>query len=45
MWLAVKDLCTDFKAQVIFAGELSGEFDISQGTRQGRILTSFMHKV
>ena len=36
---------TDFKAQVIFAGELSSEFDISQGTGQGRILAPFMYKV
>ena len=33
MWL---DLYTDVKAQVLFAGELSREFDISQGTGQGR---------
>ena len=35
MWLAIKGLYTDVKAQVLFAGELSGEFDISQGTVQG----------
>ena len=32
MWLAIEDLYTDVKAQVLFAGELSREFDISQGT-------------
>ena len=32
MWLAIKDLYTDVKAQVLYSGELSGEFDISQGT-------------
>ena len=41
MWLAIKDLYTE----VLFAGELSREFDISQGTGQGRILASFMYKV
>ena len=45
MWLAIKDLYTDVKAQVLFAGELSREFDISQGTGQGRILAPFMYKV
>ena len=45
MWLAIKDLYTDAKAQVLFAGELSREFDISQGTGQGRILAPFMCKV
>ena len=38
MWLAIEDLYTDVKAQVLIAGELSGEFDISQGTGQDRIL-------
>ena len=45
MWLAIKDLYTDVKAQVLFAGELSREFDILQGTGQGRILAPFMYKV
>ena len=45
MWLAIKDLYTDVKAQVLFACELSREFDISQGTGQGRILAPFMYKV
>ena len=45
MWLVIKDLYTDVKAQVLFAGELSREFDISQGTGQGRILAPFMYKV
>ena len=38
MWLAIKDLYTDVKAQVLYSGELSREFDVSQGTGQGRIL-------
>ena len=45
MWLAIKDLHTDVKAQVLFVGELSREFDISQGTGQGRILAPFMYTV
>ena len=45
MWLAIKDLYTDVKAQVLFAGELSREFDMSQGTGQGRILAPFVYKV
>ena len=32
MWLAIEDLYTDVKAHLLFAGELSREFDISQGT-------------
>ena len=44
IWLAIKDLYTDVKAQVLFTGELSREFDISQGTGQGRILAPFMYK-
>ena len=42
MWLAIKDLNTDVKAQVLLAGELSREFDISQGTGQGRSSAPFM---
>ena len=45
MWLAIKDLCTDVKAQVLYSGELSREFDVSQGTGQGRIFAPFMYKV
>ena len=45
MWLAIKDLYTDVKAQVSFAGEVSRESDISLGTGQGRILAPFMYKV
>ena len=28
MWLAIKDLYTDVKAKVLFAGELSREFEV-----------------
>ena len=45
MWLAIKDLYIDVKAKVLYAGSLSRENDISQGTGQGRILTPFMYKV
>ena len=44
-WLAMKDLHTNVKAKVLYAGSLSIEIDISQGTGQGRILPPFMHKV
>ena len=43
MWLAIKDLYTDVKAQVLYSGELSREFDVSQGTGQGRIFAPFMY--
>ena len=45
MWLAIKDLYTDVKAQVLYSGELSREFDVSQGTGQGIIFAPFMYKV
>ena len=40
-----KDLYTDIKARVLFAGSLSREFNISQGTGHGRLLAPFMYKV
>ena len=45
MWLAIKDLYTDVKAEVLYSGELSRRFDVSQGTGQGRIFPPFMYKV
>ena len=45
MWLAVKDLYTNVKAKALYAGSLSREIDILQGTGQGRILAPFMYKV
>ena len=45
MWLAIKDLYTNVKAEVLCAGSLSREIDILQGTGQGRILAPFMYKV
>ena len=45
MWLAIRDLYTNVKAQVFYEGSLSRKIDVSQGTRQGRILAPFMYKV
>ena len=45
MWLAIKTLYTDVKAQVLYPGSLSRKFDVSQGTGQGRILAPFTYKV
>ena len=45
MWLAIKNLYTGVKAQVIYSGSISRKFDVSQGTGQGRILAPFMYKV
>ena len=45
MWLAIKDLHTNVKTKVLYAGSLSREIDILQGIGQGRILASFMYKV
>ena len=45
MWLAIRDLYTNVKAQVFYEGSLSRKNDVSQGTGQGRILAPFMHKV
>ena len=45
MWLAIKDLYTSVKAQVLYSGSLSRQFSVSQGTGQGRILAPVMYKV
>ena len=45
LWLTIKDLYTDVKAPVLYSGALSREFDIAQGTGQGRILAPFMYKI
>ena len=45
LWLAIKDLYTDVKARVLYSGALPREFEIVQGTRQGRILAPFMSEV
>ena len=38
MWLTMKDLYTDKKAQVLYSGSLSRQAKVSQGTGEGRIL-------
>ena len=43
LWLAIKNLYTDVKAWVLYSGALSREFEIAQGTGQGRILAPFMY--
>ena len=43
--VSYKGLCTDVKAQVLYSGALSREFEIAQGTEQGRTLAPFMYKV
>ena len=45
MWLALKDLYTDFTAQVLYDGSFSRAFDVLQGTEQRRIIAPFMYKV
>ena len=45
MWLAINDLYTEVKGQVLYSGTLSRKFDISQETGPGRILALFMYKV
>ena len=45
LWLAIKDLYTDVKARLLYSGALFREFEIAQGTGQGRILAPFMYKV
>ena len=45
LWLAIKDLYTDVKARVLYSAALSREFEIAQGTGQGRMLAPFMYKV
>ena len=38
MWLTIKDLYTDVKAQVLYSDLLSRQFKVSQGTGQGEYL-------
>ena len=45
LWLTIKDLYTDVKAQVLYSGSLSRQFKVSQGTGQGRIFAPFMYEV
>ena len=41
----MKDLYTNVKAQVLYAGSLSGKINVSLGTGQGRIFAPFIYKV
>ena len=45
IWKVMKDLYTNIKAQVLYAGSLSRKINVSQGTGQSRILAPFMYKV
>ena len=45
MWLSLRDLYTNVKAQVFYGGSLSRKIDVSQGPGQGRILAPFMYKM
>ena len=45
MLLVIKELYTGVRACILYSGSLSREFDVLQGTGQGRILAPFMHKV
>ena len=45
MWKVMKDLYTNVKAQVLYAGYLSGKINVLKGTRQGRILALFMYEI
>ena len=42
MWLAIKDLYTGVKTQVLYSGSLSRQFSVSQGSDQGRILAPYV---
>ena len=45
IWKVIKDLYTKVKAEVLYAGSLSGKIDVSKGTGPCRILAPFMYKV
>ena len=45
IWLAIRDLHTNVKAQVFYEGSVSRKIDVLQGTGQGRILAPLMYKV
>ena len=45
MWLDIRDLYTNVKAQVFYEGSLSRKINVLQGTGQGHILAPFMYKV
>ena len=45
MWLVIRNLYTDVKAQVLYSGSFSRKFDILQDTGQGKIPDPFMYQV
>ena len=45
LWLIIKDLYSGLTSQVKWAGELSENFDILQGVRQGGILSTHLYKI
>ena len=45
MWLVIRKLYKDVRGQVLLNGHVSYPFDISQGSRQGRIFAPFLYKV
>ena len=45
MWLAIRNLYTNVRAQGFFEGSLCRKIDVSQGMGQGRILAPFLYKV
>ena len=45
IWLVIKDLYAGARARVLYSGSLTREFDVLQGTKQGRILALFMYKI
>ena len=45
IWLALRNLYTNVKAQVFYEGSLSRKVNLSQGTGQGRILAPFLYKL
>ena len=44
MWLVIKDLYTNVKSKVLYAGALSREIDILPGTGQGKFSLSLCTK-
>ena len=44
LWLAIKDLYTNAMSRVAWKGEISEQFPILQGVRQGAVLSSDLYK-
>ena len=45
LWLIIRDLYSGLTSKAKWAGELSESFGISQGVRQGRILSTHLYKI